>query len=178
MRLAYLALVSVLLAGCAGEEFQDLRDFVKNAGKDMRGKIEPPPEVKPYEPFVYSNEGNPEANPPVAKLPDPFKPRKPELTAGSRSGINQPNLDRPKEALEEFPIEGLRMVGYLYQNKVGYAVIRAPDGKLHRVKAGNYVGLNFGLIQEVADTEVKIKEMVQDSAGDWSERVSNLQLIE
>jgi type IV pilus assembly protein PilP len=169
MRLVYLALVSMLLAGCGGEEFQDLRDFVKNAGKDMRGKIPPPPEVKPYEPFAYNNE---------AGLPDPFKPRKPELRAGSPSGINQPDLDRPKEALEEFPLEGLKMVGYLYQNKVGYAVIRAPDGKLHRVKAGNYAGLNFGLIQDVTDTEVIIKEMVQDSAGDWSERMSSLQLIE
>ncbi|HXU93571.1 MAG TPA: pilus assembly protein PilP, partial [Gallionella sp.] len=82
------------------------------------------------------------------------------------------------EALEEFPLESLKMVGYLYQNKVAYAVIRAPDGKLHRVKAGNYVGLNFGLIQEVTDTEVIIKEMVQDSAGDWSERMSSLQLME
>jgi type IV pilus assembly protein PilP len=169
MRLIYLALISTLLTGCGGEEFQDLRDFVKNAGADMRGKIPPPPEVKPYEPFAYNNEAN---------LPDPFKLRKPELRPGSRSGINQPDLDRPKEALEEFPLEGLRMVGYLYQKKVGYAVIRAPDGKLHRVKAGNYVGLNFGLIQEVTDTEAKIKEMVQDSTGDWSERLSSLQLIE
>jgi len=169
MRLFFLVLVTALLGGCGGEEFQDLRDFVKNAGKDMRGKIPPPPEVKPYDPFVYNNE---------AGLPDPFKPRKPKLGAGSRPGVNQPDLDRPKEALEEFPLEGLRMVGYLYQNKTGYAVIRAPDGKLHRVKAGNYVGLNFGLIQEVADTEVRIKEMVQDSAGDWSERMSSLQLIE
>lgn len=169
MRLIYLALISTLLTGCGGEEFQDLRDFVKNAGADMRGKIPPPPEVKPYEPFAYNNDAN---------LPDPFKLRKPELRPGSRSGINQPDLDRPKEALEEFPLEGLRMVGYLYQKKVGYAVIRAPDGKLHRVKAGNYVGLNFGLIQEVTDTEAKIKEMVQDSTGDWSERLSSLQLIE
>lgn len=169
MRLICLALVSILLTGCGGEEFQDLRDFVKNAGVDMRGKIPPPPEVKPYEPFAYNNEAN---------LPDPFKPRKPELRPGSRAGINQPDMDRPKEALEEFPLEGLKMVGYLYQNKVGYAVIRAPDGKLHRVKFGNYVGLNFGLIQEVTDTEVRIKEMVQDSAGDWSERMSSLQLVE
>ena len=169
MRLIYLALISTLLTGCGGEEFQDLRDFVKNAGADMRGKIPPPPEVKPYEPFAYNNDAN---------LPDPFKLRKPELRPGSRSGINQPDLDRPKEALEEFPLEGLRMVGYLYQKKVGHAVIRAPDGKLHRVKAGNYVGLNFGLIQEVTDTEAKIKEMVQDSTGDWSERLSSLQLIE
>ncbi len=169
MKYIYLVLATLLLAGCGGEEFQDLRDFVKNAGADMRGKIPPPPEVKPYEPFAYNNEAN---------LPDPFKPRKPELRSGSRAGVNQPDLDRPKEALEEFPLEGLKMVGYLYQNKIGYAVIRAPDGKLHRVKAGNYVGLNFGLIQEVADTEVKVKEMVQDSAGDWSERMSSLQLVE
>ncbi|OGS98212.1 MAG: pilus assembly protein PilP [Gallionellales bacterium RBG_16_56_9] len=169
MRLIYLALASMLLTGCGGEEFQDLRDFVKDAGKDMRGKIPPPPEGKPYEPFAYNNEAN---------LPDPFKPRKPELRSGGRAGINQPDLDRPKEALEEFPLEGLRMVGYLFQNKVGYAVVRAPDGKLHRVKAGNYIGLNFGLIKEVTDTEMIIKEMMQDSTGDWSERMSSLQLLE
>lgn len=168
MRLIYLALVSLLLTGCGGEEFQDLRDFVKNTGEGMRGKIPPPPEVKPYEPFVYNNEAN---------LPDPFKPRKPELRS-SRPGVNQPDLDRPKEALEEFPLEGLKMVGFLYQKKVGYAVIRDPNGILHRVKAGNYVGLNFGLIQKVNETEVIIKEMVQDSSGDWSERMSSLQLLE
>jgi type IV pilus assembly protein PilP len=169
MRLIYLALASILLAGCGGEEFQDLRDFVRDSGKDMRGKIPPPPEVKPYEPFAYNNEAN---------LSDPFKPRKPDLRSGSRPGVNQPDMDRPKEALEEFPLEGLRMVGYLYQKKVGYAVVRAPDGKLHRVKTGNYIGMNFGLIKEVTDTEVIIKEMVQDSTGDWSERMSSLTLVE
>lgn len=168
MRLICFALVSLLLTGCGGEEYQDLRDFVKNSGADMRGKIEPPPEVKPYEHFAYANDTN---------LPDPFKPRKPEKRAGG-GGINQPDLDRPKEALEEFPLENLKMVGYLYRSKVGYAVIRATDGKLHRVKAGNYIGLNFGLIKEVTDTGIIIKEMVQDSAGDWSERVSSLQLLE
>src|SRR3990170_3314925 len=130
MRLIFFILVSLLLAGCGGEEYQDLRDFVKNSGADMRGKIEPPPEVKPYEHFAYANDTN---------LPDPFKPRKPEKRPGG-GGINQPDL--------------------------------------HRVKAGNYIGLNFGLIKEVTDTEIIIKEMVQDSAGDWSERVSTLQLLE
>jgi len=169
MRLIHFALASILLAGCGGEEYQDLRDFVKNSGADMRGKIEPPPEVKPYEYFVYNNETN---------LPDPFKPRKPEMRPGGSTGINQPDFDRPKEALEEFPLESLKMVGYLYMKKVGYAVIRATDSKLYRVKAGNHMGTNFGLIEEVTDTEVKVKEMVQDSAGDWTERMSSLQLIE
>ncbi len=169
MRLVYFALASLLLAGCGGEEFQDLRDFVKNSGADMRGKIEPPPEVKPYENFVYNNDTN---------LPDPFKPRKPELRSGGSTGINQPDFDRPKEALEEFPLENLKMVGFLSMKHVNYAVIRAPDSKLYRVKAGNHMGTNFGLIEEVSDTEVKIKELVQDSTGDWTERMSSLQLIE
>ncbi|MEQ1916543.1 MAG: pilus assembly protein PilP [Gallionella sp.] len=169
MKLIYAALLSIILVGCGGEEFQDLRDYVKNSGADLRGKIPPAPEVKPYEPFAYDNATN---------LPDPFKPRKPDLRSGGRSGLNQPDLDRPKEALEEFPLEALKMVGYLEQKNVGYAVVRAPDTKIYRVKAGNYLGLNFGKILEVQGTEVKIKEMVQDSSGDWTERMSTLQLVE
>jgi len=169
MRLIFLVFISILLAGCGGEEFQDLRDFVKNSGADMRGKIEPPPEVKPYENFVYNND---------AGLPDPFKPRKEELRPEGKLGINQPDLNRPKEALEEFPLESLKMVGYLYRDKIGYAIIRATDGKLYRVKAGNYIGTNFGLIKEITETEVTIKEMVQDSSGEWTERINTLELSE
>ena len=169
MRLSRLLLcVPLLLAACGGEEFQDLRDFVKNAGADMRGRVDPPPEIKPYEPLSYDNS---------VGLPDPFKPRKPELKNG-RPGVNQPDLERRREALEEFSLESLKMVGFLYQAKVGYAIIRSPDSKLHRVKTGNYLGQNFGQISSVSDSEVKIKEMVQDSAGDWTERTSSLQLME
>lgn len=170
MRMSYLVLsIALLLAGCGGEEFQDLRDFVNNAGADMRGKVEPPPDMKPYEPFAYEN---------TTALPDPFKPRKQDARNANRSGQNQPNLDRPKEELEDYPLESLKMVGYLYQNKVGHAVIRSSEGKIYTVKPGNYVGLNFGQIISVIETEVKIKEMVQDSAGDWTERETSLQLVE
>jgi type IV pilus assembly protein PilP len=163
------ALLVVLLAGCGGEEFQDLRDFVNNAGADMRGKVEPPPDIKPYEPFAYDNS---------TSLPDPFKPRKQDARSSNRVGQNQPDLDRPKEELEDYPLESLKMVGYLYQRNVGHAVIKSSEGKIYRVKAGNYIGLNFGQIFSVSETEVKIKEMVQDSAGDWTERESSLQLVE
>ncbi len=162
-------LTALLLAGCGGEEFQDLQDFVNNAGANMRGKIEPPPEIKPYEPFKYDNSTG---------LPDPFKPRKPQVHATGAPGLNQPDLERHKEELEDFPLESLKMVGYLYLNNTPYAVISAPDGKLRHVKVGNYVGQNFGRITEITETEVKLKEMVQDSAGDWTERMSSLQLIE
>ena len=169
MKLKWPLLLALLLAACGGEEFQDLRDFVKNSGADMRGKIEPPPEVKPYEYFAYNNDTN---------LPDPFKPREPEKHSEGAAGIMQAEFDRPKEALEEFPLENLKMVGYLYRNKIAYAVIRAPDSKLYTVKAGNHMGTNFGLIKEISDNEIIVKEMVQDSAGDWTEKISSLQLIE
>ena len=163
-----LLLIPLLLSACGGEEFQDLRDFVKNSGADLRGKIDPPPEIKPYEPLTYDNS---------LALPDPFKPRKAELRSGGQ-GINQPDLERRKEALEEFALESLKMVGFLSQAKTGYAIVRSPDSKLHRVKSGNYLGQNFGQILSVSDTEIKIKEMIQDSAGDWTERISSLQLME
>ena len=70
------------------------------------------------------------------------------------------------------------MVGYLLRDNIGYAIIRSPDKRLHRVKVGNYMGQNFGKITEITDSEVKLREMVQDSAGDWSERISSLQMAE
>lgn len=167
-RLSVLLLL-LMLAACGDEEFQDLREFVENSGKDLRGKVDPPPEIKPYEPFTYDNETG---------LPDPFKPHKSELLKGTRGGQNQPDFDRPKEELEEFPLDSMRMVGYLFQKGVAYAVIRTSDGKLHRVREGNYLGQNFGKIVSISEAEIRIKEMVQDSAGDWSERETTLQLIE
>lgn len=164
-----LLLASILLTACGGEEFGDLHDFVKNSGADMRGKVEPPPEIKPYEPFNYNNATN---------LPDPFKPRKPELRGSGKPGHNQPDMSRRKETLEEYPLDTLKMVGFLYQGKAGQAIIRTPDGKLNRVKVGNYMGQDFGQVIEITETEIKLKEMVQDSSGDWTERMSSLQLVE
>ncbi len=164
-----LLLAALLLSACGSEEFQDLRDFVNNAGVDMRGKVEPPPDIKPYEPFAYDNS---------ARLPDPFRPRKAEARGKGGAGQNQPDFSRPKEELEDFPLESLKMIGYLYQKGVGHAIVRSAEGKIYRVRAGNYIGLNFGQITAVSETELTVKEMVQDSAGDWTERESTLQLAE
>lgn len=164
-----LVFAVLLLSACGGEEFQDLRDFVNNAGADMRGKVEPLPDIKPYEPFVYDNS---------TSLPDPFRPRKANAPGKSGLGRNQPDFSRPKQELEDYPLESLRMVGYLYQKGVGHAVIRSSEGKIYLVKPGDYIGPNFGQITSVNETEITVKEMVQDSAGDWTERESNLQLVE
>ena len=164
-----LLLATLLLMACGGDEFQDLQDFVKDSGADLRGQVDPAPEIKAYEPFPYDNS---------ASLPDPFKARKQETKNVSGAGHNQPDMARPRQELEEYPLESMKMVGYLHKGNVGNAIIRSSDGKLHRVKAGNYVGMNFGQITSITDTEVRVKEMVQDGAGDWLERESSLQLVE
>ena len=153
------------LSGCGGGNMEDLHTFVAETGKDMQGKIEPLPEVKVYEPFSYN----------AFDLPDPFKPRK--LSTGGGGGM-QPDLNRPKEPLEAFSLETLKMVGVLSQKGVIQAVIKTPDNSIYHVRKGNYVGQNFGLITQIGDSEVVLREIVQDSAGDWSERTSTLILQE
>jgi len=166
----YLVLwASLLLGACGSDEFEDLKSFVAESGADLRGQVDPAPEIKPYEPFPYDNS---------ASLPDPFKARKQEKKDLSGSGLNQPDINRPRQELEEFPLESMKMVGYLKKGNAGNAIIKSSEGKIHRVKVGNYVGLNFGQITSIMETEVKIKEMVQDGAGDWLERESSLQLVE
>ena len=167
-RTVFILLTGFLLTACS-EEFQDIKDFIKESEKGLKGRVEPLPEVKPYEPFTYN----------AFDLPDPFKPRKIE-TAARGTGTNklQPDLNRRKEALEAYPLENLRMVGTLQQGKVIHALIKSPDNNLYRVKTGNYLGQNFGLITEVTEASMKLRELIQDSTGDWAERESSLQLLD
>lgn len=154
------------LASCSSDQNEDLKQFVNDSGKDLRGKVEPLPEIKPYEPFTYD----------AFELQDPFKPRK--LLPSKGGGGLQPDLNRPKGPLENYPLENLSMVGMLQKDKHTYAIIKTPDNTLYRVIVGNYIGQNFGLITKVTESEVNLKEIVQDSTGDWTERESSLQLQE
>lgn len=156
---------ALLLTAC-GEGYSDLKTFVKDSEKSVTRKIDPLPQVKPFAPFAYEG----------FDLPDPFKPRKLAVKQNEGSGL-APDLNRRKEPLEAYPLEQLKMVGTLTQNGVTYALVRA-DKTLYRVKKGNYLGQNFGLITDINDAEVKLKEIVQDTAGDWTERQSVLPLLE
>jgi len=165
MKRLAIVLIVTGLSGCGGGDMDDLRRFVTETGKDTQGKIDPLPEVKVYQPFSYA----------AFDLPDPFKPRK--LSSGGGGGM-QPDLSRPKEPLEAFSLETLKMVGVLSQKGVIQAVIKTPDNAIYHVKKGNYIGQNFGLVTQIGDSEVSLREIVQDSAGDWSERTSTLNLQE
>lgn len=152
------------LAGCSGDKNDDLKQFVLDSGKDLRGKVEPLPEMAPYKAFIYN----------AFDLSDPFKPRK--LKPSASGGAFEPDMTRPKEPLEAFSLESLKMVGLLQQKNEKYAVIKTPENTIYRVRVGDHLGQNFGKVLAISDTEVKLKETVQDSAGDWAERESSLTL--
>ena len=165
-RLLLPTAVALVLGGCS-TEMDELKAFVRDSEKGLPRRIDPLPAVKPFEPFAYEG----------FDLPDPFKPRKLQAPKEGGGGGLAPDLNRRKEPLEAFPLEQLKMVGTLSQAKDTYAIVRA-DKTLYRVKKGNYMGQNFGLITDVTEGEIKLKEIVQDSAGDWAERQSVLPLLE
>lgn len=166
LKLAYIASLSFLLVACNGDEGDDLDKFMSNAANDMSKGVEPLPEVLPYSPLQYNADGT---------LSDPFKPRK----AASKSGSLQPNTNRPKEALEGYPLESLKYVGSMSRNKLTYALIKTPDNTVQQVKVGNYLGPNYGLVTAINESDIALKEIVQDDlTGDWVERTASINLQE
>lgn len=166
MRTFAVVLASVVLAACSGGENEDLRQWMNDAAKDIKGRIPPLPQVKPYEPVPYD----------AGNLMDPFKPAKigSEQKKSGGTGM-QPDLDRPREPLEASPLESLKYVGVMTKKNASYAIIQV-DGSLYQVRVGNYMGQNFGVVTKVSESEVTLKELIQDSAGDWVERTSALLL--
>jgi type IV pilus assembly protein PilP len=159
-----------VLGGCGSREFEDLNRFVEESKQGLRGRVEPLPEIKQFEPFAYD----------AFDLPDPFQPRPREVAGRGPGGGPDPTIDpRPKEALEAFPLEGLKMVGTLERQRVRYALIRTPENNLFKARVGNYMGQNFGIITAISETAVTLKEVIQDPAsGGWNERPASLQLLE
>lgn len=165
-RLAPLA-IGAAMVGCGSGQYDDLRQFVNDPGEvsGARARVDPLPRVEPYQAASFV----------ASEIEDPFRPRKVE-PARAAKGTIQPDLNRRREPLEAFPLDNLRMVGTLQQGKQMFALIRTPDNNLFRVRVSNYMGQNFGLIQEITESGVKLKELVQDGNGEWTERVSSLLL--
>jgi len=170
----YLSCILVLLAltGCnQSRDIQDLQQFTENAFKDYVPQVEPLPALKPQAVFIYT----------ASALTDPFDESnlqekvEPLPLEGGEEG---PDRSRRKEPLELFPLDSLKLVGVLEQNDENWAVIRAPDASVHRVRAGNYMGENFGEIDAVGENTVELTELVRNPVGRWESRDANLLLVE
>jgi type IV pilus assembly protein PilP len=157
-------LVSALLAGCSDQQ-QDLRDWMAEASKDLKPNLKPLPPIRQASVVNYDGGG----------MLDPFKPAK--LEPDKKSTMFMPDANRRREPLEAYPLESLRMVGVMMKKGQVHAII-AVDKTLHQVKVGNYLGQNYGKITAISESDVSLKELVEDASGEWTERISTLQLQE
>ena len=165
LKLLPLSVITLTLVACSGDGGDDLDAFMLNAANDMSKTVQPLPEVLPYTPLQYNADGT---------LSDPFKPRK-----ASSTGSLQPNTNRPKEALEAYPLESLKYVGSMSKNKLTFALIKTPDNTVQQIKVGNYLGPNYGLVTAINESDIALKEIVQDDlTGDWVERTASINLQE
>jgi type IV pilus assembly protein PilP len=155
-----LAIAAAGIVACGGD-MDDLDSYINEVKARPGGRIEPLPEITPYEVFTYVADAE--------GLRSPFIPDSPQ-TAGPASGGTRPDPDRPAEFLESFPLDTLRMVGTLDINETVYGLVQTSDGLIHRVVPGNYMGQNDGRVTEITESEIVLVEIISDGIGGYIER--------
>ena len=170
-RWAAVCAAALLLSAC-GQDMGDLEEYAQEVKGRTSKQIEPVPAPKPYEPFVYE----------AGERRDPFLPllqsRDEAAASAGGAGAVRPDVDRPKEPLEEFPLDSLRMVGTITMQKHAYALIRAPDTIVHKVSVGDHLGQNFGKITGISETEISLVEIIPDGFGGWTNRPATVALVQ
>ncbi len=169
---AGLAIVmSVGLAGCGDNGIEEVRHWMDEIKQQTKVNVPKLSEPKKFLPFTYA----------ARDSLDPYNPSKLAIAlakAKSNTGSAlKPDMDRRREALESYPLDALKMVGTLQKPGINYALIQA-DRTVFHLKVGNYMGQNFGMITNITETVIELKEIVQDASGEWVERQSKLELQE
>ncbi len=167
-RLGLIMLGAIMLAGFMGgcsSGQSDLQKWIADTKKKPGGRIQPLPEVKPYETFVYS----------ASSLRSPFQPQGPGA-AGSAS--LRPSSHRSREFLEGFSLDTLKMVGTFKVGNNFYGLVESKDGLVHKVQPGNYLGQNDGKVTEISNSKISLVEIVPDGLGGYIERPASLALAD
>lgn len=170
--LAILAMGGVL-SGCGPSGEDELREWMREVRGNIRPKIVPLPEPKQFTPVDYA----------AGNSMDPFSPLKltqalrKESAQSTSSSLVAPEMARRKEPLEAYPLDAMAMVGSLNKSGMPTALL-SVDRLIYQVKVGNYLGQNYGKITKISETEIRLREIVQDATGEWIERTSTLSLQE
>jgi type IV pilus assembly protein PilP len=170
MHLAVLPLLGALLAGCSSEN-EELQQWMERQRREAKPNVSPLTPPKKFEAQPYAS----------AQAVDPFSSLK--LSVAAKTDARQPNavlgaeLNRRKEPLEAYPLDSMSMVGSVAKQAKPFALLRV-DNLLYQVKPGDYIGQNYGRITKITETQIELREIVQDAAGEWIERPATLQLQE
>jgi type IV pilus assembly protein PilP len=162
-------LAALLLAGCGDSDVREVRTWMEETKAQTRPAVKPLPAPKEFVPYAYNQAG----------AASPFSPEKlaGPGTPGALPDAHQPDLNRPREALENYPLDTMRMVGMMQKSGVSFALVQI-ERSVYRVRAGQHLGQNLGKVTRVSPNALEIREMVQDAGGDWVERISKLELQE
>jgi len=160
LKYGLVLVLSLGLAACGGD-MDDLDQYINEIKARPGGRIEPLPEITPYEVFTYVADAQ--------GLRSPFVPDTPQA-AGPAAGGTRPDPDRSREYLEGFPLDTLSMVGTLYIGETMYGLVQTADGLIHRVVPGNYLGQNDGRITDITESEIALVEIISDGIGGYIER--------
>lgn len=163
LRMVLVVALLGLLAGCTPSG--DPQQWVAKEKARKGAPLEPLPVIKTFETFLYANQDR----------RDPFGLSSEEQEQAVNSGP-QPDQNRPREPLESFPLDGLKMSGTLGLAKTIEGLVRDPDGVVHRVHAGNYMGQNFGRITAIGEDRIELVELVPNGSGGWMERQATIAL--
>jgi type IV pilus assembly protein PilP len=168
----------ILLTGCASDDTSDLVMWTDEMKARPGSRIEPLPEIKPYEAYSYVSA--------MEEKVDPFdlfyqqRPAKAEevVDTGLTREMEMEIRNRNREELEQFELDSLKMVGTMDDSNENWGIIIDPDGIVHRVSVGNYMGRNIGKIVNVFEDRIELREILKNAQGRWEERQAALALIE
>lgn len=169
--LTFTLFLPLLLSGCIGDDYADIKQFMEEVKARPTKKIEPIPIYPPYNSYTYS----------VMSSRSPFvKPlaiKEISRLVGPVSSV-KPNDDRTREYLESFAVESLNLVGHIQKGGVMYALVNDGQGSVHPVSQGNYLGRNHGKIVGLSETEINVIEIVPGGGDTWVERPRTISLQE
>ena len=161
-------IVAASLSACGGAN-DDLRAYIDEVKARPGGRIEPLPPVEPAPTFVYE----------PGTRRSPFMPDPPtRRVSNDPNAVDGPDRNRPREFLEQFPLDTLRMVGTLADRRASFGLVQTTDGLVHRVTVGNHMGQNFGRIVAISDSEIQLVEIISDGLGGYLERPAAIGLAD
>ncbi|RKZ48423.1 MAG: pilus assembly protein PilP [Gammaproteobacteria bacterium] len=169
----------LLLSGCVSTDISDLDQYVQETLARPGGRIEPLPEIKPYEAYAYQSAEDDARDPFVLfYAPSEDTALIQEKDSGLTEEMENEIKHRNKEELEQFELDSLRMVGTMENEDSQWGIIQDPEGSVHRIRVGNYMGRNTGKILNVFEDKIELREIVRNSQGRWEERQAAIALEE
>ncbi len=180
MNLIVTMVAIVSLSGCVLNDMTDLENQITEIMARPGGRIEPLPEIKPYEAYTYKsgqlNKKDPFA--PFFEVPKPTVEDAMAADDGLTEEMKREISFRNKEELEKFELDSLRMVGTMDNEDNKWAIVLDPQGTVHRVKVGEYMGMNIGKVTNIFEEKIQLREIFQAINGRWEEREASLVLVE